>query len=70
MFYLHVPKTGGQTLATRLASAFDPDKVHVMQAELVFPGDVKKLTKTEGYRLGPPRNSASGGEGYFAPAME
>ena len=45
MFYLHVPKTGGQTLATRLASAFDPDKVHVMQAELVFPGDVKKLTK-------------------------
>jgi len=45
MFYLHVPKTGGQTLATRLASAFDPDSVHIMQSELVFPGDVKKLTK-------------------------
>ena len=24
MFYLHIPKTGGQTLARRLASAFLP----------------------------------------------
>jgi hypothetical protein len=43
MFYLHVPKTAGQTLATRLASAFDPDKVHMFQGELVFPRDREKL---------------------------
>ena len=43
MFYLHVPKTGGQTLATRLASAFDPDKVHMFQGDLEFPQDCDKL---------------------------
>jgi hypothetical protein len=43
MFYLHVPKTGGQTLATRLASAFDPDKVHVFKGDLEFPRDSEKL---------------------------
>lgn len=43
MFYLHVPKTGGQTLATRLASAFDPDKVHMFQGDLVYPRDCEKL---------------------------
>jgi hypothetical protein len=43
MFYLHVPKTGGQTLATRLASAFDPDKVHMFQGNLEFPRDREKL---------------------------
>ncbi len=44
MFYLHIPKTGGQTLAHRLASAFAPDKVHMMQEELKYPGDMDKLT--------------------------
>ena len=43
MFYLHVPKTGGHTLATRLASAFDPDKVHMFQGDLEFPRDSEKL---------------------------
>ena len=43
MFYLHLPKTGGQTLATRLASAFDPDKVHMFQGDLEFPRDLEKL---------------------------
>ena len=43
MFYLHVPKTGGQTLATRLASAFDPDKVHMFRGDLEFPRDREKL---------------------------
>ncbi len=45
MFYLHVPKTGGQTLATRLASAFHPDTVHIMRGDLVYPDDVDKLTR-------------------------
>ena len=43
MFYLHVPKTGGQTLATRLASAFDLDKVHFMKDQLVFSKDIETL---------------------------
>ncbi len=43
MFYLHIPKTGGQTLATRLASAFDPDKVHMFQRDLEFPQDRERL---------------------------
>ena len=33
LFYLHVPKTGGQTLATRLASAFQPDESVILQHE-------------------------------------
>jgi hypothetical protein len=45
MFYLHVPKTGGQTLAIRLASAFDPDKVHIFQETLEFPRDSEKLDR-------------------------
>jgi len=44
IFYLHIPKTGGQTLATRLASVFDPDKIHILQEELHFPKDVEKLS--------------------------
>lgn len=33
LFYLHVPKTGGQTLATRLASAFLPDESVILKHE-------------------------------------
>ncbi len=33
LFYLHVPKTGGQTLATRLASAFQPHECAILQHE-------------------------------------
>src|SRR5208337_1511214 len=36
-------KTGGQTLATRLASAFDLDKVHFMKDQLVFSKDIETL---------------------------
>src|SRR5579871_1818376 len=45
IFYLHIPKTGGQTLATRLASAFDLDSVHLMADTLRFPQDVEKLSQ-------------------------
>ena len=33
MFYLHIPKTGGQTLATRLASAFPAQQSVILQHE-------------------------------------
>lgn len=33
LFYLHIPKTGGQTLATRLASAFPPHESVILQHE-------------------------------------
>ena len=35
IFFLHIPKTGGQTLATRLASAFPPGRCSVMQADIL-----------------------------------
>jgi hypothetical protein len=34
IFYLHVPKTGGQSLAARLASAFPAGRADIMGAEL------------------------------------
>ena len=37
IFYLHIPKTGGQTLATRLASAFPVGKASILTDDLVFP---------------------------------
>lgn len=43
LFYLHVPKTGGQTLARRLASAFLPEETHCLKQELVYPKDVETL---------------------------
>jgi hypothetical protein len=43
IFYLHIPKTGGQTLSVRLASAFLPDQTYFLQDDLNFPRDVEKL---------------------------
>lgn len=43
LFFLHIPKTGGQTVATRLASAFLPERVHILQNDLRFPDHVEKL---------------------------
>jgi hypothetical protein len=39
MFYLHIPKTGGQTLARRLASAFPPGGAHLQEGQFTFPAD-------------------------------
>jgi hypothetical protein len=33
MFYLHIPKTGGQTLARRLASAFPPPAARICKSD-------------------------------------
>lgn len=43
LFFLHIPKTGGQTLARRLASAFPAGRAHILDEELGFPEDVAKL---------------------------
>lgn len=43
MFYLHIPKTGGQTLSSRLASAYPFDRAHYLQDGFTFPGDVAAL---------------------------
>ena len=45
VFYLHIPKTGGQTLATRLASSFTPQQTWILQNELRFPDDAPLLDK-------------------------
>jgi len=39
MFYLHIPKTGGQTLARRLASAFPPGRSHLQAEQFTYPAD-------------------------------
>lgn len=39
MFYLHIPKTGGQTLSRRLASAFPPERTHLQIGQFTYPQD-------------------------------
>ena len=43
IYYLHIPKTGGQTLGTRLASAFPRDRSWVLQDDLRSQAQFKKL---------------------------
>lgn len=45
MFYLHIPKTGGQTLARRLASAFPPGHAHLQPGHFAFPADCESLSQ-------------------------
>jgi hypothetical protein len=47
IFYLHIPKTGGQTLATRIANAFSPERVRIIMDEF-SRGDVVRLRKMVG----------------------
>lgn len=50
VFYLHVPKTGGQTLARRLASAFSLDRSWILEGDLAFPRDDALLRDLLGSR--------------------
>jgi len=45
LFYFHIPKTGGQTLATRLASAFPIGKSSIMGDGLYYPKGEAELYK-------------------------
>jgi hypothetical protein len=45
IFYLHIPKTGGQTLATRLGSAFPIGRSDILGADLVYPDGVGQLQR-------------------------
>lgn len=45
MFYLHIPKTGGQTLARRLASAFPPGRSHLQEGQFTYPSDCKSFSE-------------------------
>ena len=44
IFFLHIPKTGGQTLATRIASAFPPGRCSVMQADILDAEALARLS--------------------------
>ncbi|MGW5960193.1 hypothetical protein, partial [Methylorubrum thiocyanatum] len=44
IFYLHIPKTGGQTVATRIASAFRPNDVYILNEDIRYPEDAEKFT--------------------------
>lgn len=45
MFYLHIPKTGGQTLAGRLASAFPPGRAHQQVGQFTYPADCETFSE-------------------------
>jgi hypothetical protein len=45
MFYLHIPKTGGQTLARRLASAFPPGRAHLQVGQFTYPTDYESFSQ-------------------------
>jgi hypothetical protein len=45
MFYLHIPKTGGQTIARRLASAFPPGRAHLQVGPFVHPADCETFSQ-------------------------
>lgn len=46
MFYLHIPKTGGQTLARRLASAFPLGRAHLQAGQFTFPTDCNVFSES------------------------
>lgn len=43
IYYLHIPKTGGQTLGTRMAAAFPRDRSWVLQGDIRTPAQLKDL---------------------------
>ena len=45
IFFIHIHKTGGQTLGKRLASAFSPDESHLISDDLFFPRDLHIFRK-------------------------
>jgi len=52
IFYLHIPKTGGQTLATRLASAFPIGETDIIGQDLAYPQggeELRALLRTKSF---------------------
>lgn len=43
ILYHHIPKTGGQSLATRMASAFPINRSSIMGPDMVYPDGVARL---------------------------
>jgi hypothetical protein len=43
IFFLHIPKTGGQTLATRIAAAFPPGRSYVLQSNITSAEELARL---------------------------
>ena len=43
LFYLHIPKTGGQTLASRLGSAYSFGRAYCLQDGFTYPQDIAAL---------------------------
>lgn len=43
IFYLHIPKTGGQTLGTRIASAFPHQRAMTMLRDFSYPADAEHM---------------------------
>jgi hypothetical protein len=57
LYLLHIPKTGGQTLATRLASAFPPGRTSIMQADIHGAEELAALAASFDFFEGHPAGS-------------
>lgn len=49
-YYLHIPKTGGQTLAERLATAFPPDRAYYIREGIKSPEKLEEV-RAAGYEF-------------------
>lgn len=54
IFLLHIPKTGGQTLATRLAAAFPAERVSVLEADVADAGVLARMAARYDFFAGHP----------------
>lgn len=49
IYYLHIPKTGGQTLATRIAAAFPRERSWILQGDIRNPNHLKELLQNHDF---------------------
>lgn len=58
IYLLHIPKTGGQTLATRLAAGFPPARVNVLRSDVADPAALADLAAAHDFFEGHPAPGA------------
>ncbi|MBX9700766.1 MAG: hypothetical protein K2X74_15115, partial [Acetobacteraceae bacterium] len=54
LFFLHIQKTGGQTLGARLAAGFTPERTSVMRRDIASRGDLHAMAEQHDFIAGHP----------------
>ena len=57
IYLLHIPKTAGQTLATRLAAGFPPGRVSVLKTDVPDAATLRRLAAENDFFAGHPGNA-------------